>query len=227
MIITLKGANFSNSNIGNLYRWNILYSLGRGVSHSGDTSVLKGNAFTVDLTIAEGFELTSEGVSVTMDGVLLSNAVTVTENIINVEITSVTGHVVINVPTVISATNLLDLTTMSNSLRYSPGGYNIVGSSGTKYGLFVIQLDPTSTYHLKLSSGYTGGLFASEPMAGSKTTSEYNLNGAAATGVHIITPTADAYWLALNIPTNEVSDGGTTTLTPNDVWQSAVLYKVE
>ena len=225
MIITLKGADFSASNIGNLYCWNISYSLGKGIMHSGTTSVLKGDSFNVSITITEGYELAEAGVSVTMNNEVLSNAVTVANNIIVIEIPAVTGHVTISVPTVTTITNLLDLSAMYSALRYSPGNYSIVGSNATKYGLATVELEPNSTYNLKISSGYTGGLFAVEPVKGSKTTEEYNLNGQGA-GTHVITTTDSNYWLALNIATIDTSDE-VTALTPTDAWQNALLYKVK
>ena len=213
MIITLKNADFSLSNIGNIYRWPIKYNIGNGVSHSGPTSVLKDGSYSVTFTVISEFELAEAGVTVTVDGQLLSDAVTISENTIVVEISKVTGPVVINIPTVATIVNLLDLSTMSSSLRYSPGNYTIVGSSATKYGLFTKQLEPSSTYYLKIDSGYTGGLFVTEPIKGEKTTQELNI-AASGKGTHTINTTADACWIALNIATTAV-------------WQSALLYKAE
>ena len=225
MIITLKGADFSASNIGNLYRWNIYYSLGTGVTHSGATSVLKGESYSVNITIAEGYELSEAGASVTMNGELLSNAITIVNNNIAIDIPEVTGTLVISIPTVKTATNLIDISTMSSALRYSPGAYNIVGASGTKYGLLTIELEPNSTYYLKLDSGYTGGLFSTEPVKGAKTTVDYNLN-ATGKGTHTITTDATHYWIAFNIATIDVSDE-ITPLTPTNAWLTAFLYKAE
>jgi hypothetical protein len=42
MIITLKGADFSKSNIGTLSSWRITRSLGSGATYEGATSVDKG-----------------------------------------------------------------------------------------------------------------------------------------------------------------------------------------
>jgi hypothetical protein len=226
MIIRLKGADFSASNIGNLYSWNINYILGRGITHSGVTSVLKGNAYNVTFTLMDGYELTTDGISVTMGGVLLSaDIITIADNKVAIEIAEVTGPVIINIPTKTSVVNLIDYSTMSSTLRYSPGGYNIVGSSGTKYGLLVIRLKPNTTYNLKISSGYTGGLFNTEPIKGTKTTADYGLN-ASGSGTHVITTTADYYWIAINVATNETSNES-TTLTPNTIWQNAILWEVE
>lgn len=99
MIITLKGADFSASNIGTLSSWRITRSLGTGATYAGVTSVDKGAAFTAAVTIAEGYELGAAGVTVTMGGNVIS-AATVNGNVITISIASVTGNVVIKVPTV-------------------------------------------------------------------------------------------------------------------------------
>ena len=160
-----------------------------------------------------------------MNNILLEDSVTIVNNQISIEIPSVTGHLQITIPTMATVTNLLNLDTMSNALRYSPGGYNITGSNGTKYGLFTIMLEPNSTYYLKISSGYTGGLFNTEPIKGAKTTESYNLKGPGA-GTHEIITTSDYYWLALNIATTNTSDEN-TILIPTDAWNGALLYKNE
>ena len=99
MIITLKGADFSASNIGTLSSWRITRSLGTGATYDGVTSVDKGASFTATITIAEGYELGAAGVTVTMGGTAISAAI-VNGNIITITITEVTGNVVIKVPTV-------------------------------------------------------------------------------------------------------------------------------
>lgn len=103
MIITLKGADFSASNIGTLNTWRITRSLGTGATYEGVTSVNKGASFTATVTIAEGYELGTAGVTVTMGGTVISVA-TVNENVITISIAEVTGNVVIKVPTVNIAT---------------------------------------------------------------------------------------------------------------------------
>lgn len=99
MIITLKGADFSASNIGTLSTWRITRSLGTGATYEGVTSVDKGASFTATVTIAEGYELGATGVTVTMGGNVIS-AATVNGNVITITIAEVTGNVVIKVPTV-------------------------------------------------------------------------------------------------------------------------------
>ena len=98
MIITLKGANFADSNIGTLSTWTISRIIGSGATYSGVTYVDKGAAFNATVTIAEGYELGSAGVTVTMGGV--GQAYTINGNVITISIASVTGNVVIKVPTV-------------------------------------------------------------------------------------------------------------------------------
>ena len=98
MIITLKGADFSASNIGTLSTWKITRSLGSGATYEGVTSVDKGASFNATVTIAEGYEIGSAGVTVTMGGV--GQAFTIVDNVITISIAEVTGNIVIKVPTV-------------------------------------------------------------------------------------------------------------------------------
>lgn len=104
MIIILKNADFSASNIGTLSTWRIVRSLGAGASYEGVTSVDRGASFSATITIAEGYELGSAGVTVTMGGTPLTSGVTVNGNTITISIASVAGNVVIKVPTVNIAT---------------------------------------------------------------------------------------------------------------------------
>ena len=99
MIITLKGANFANSNIGTLSTWTISRVLGDGATYEGVTYVDKNAAFNATVTIADGYEIGAAGVTVTMGGVGQNGVVTVNGNVITIAIASVTGNVVIKVPT--------------------------------------------------------------------------------------------------------------------------------
>lgn len=99
MIITLKGANFSLSNIGTLTTWNIQYSLGTGASTTSVTSVDRDASYFGTITIASGYELGSAGVTVTMGGNPVTSGITTSGNTITVSISKVTGRVIINVPT--------------------------------------------------------------------------------------------------------------------------------
>lgn len=99
MIITLKGANFSESNIGTLSYWRISRSLGFGATYDGVTRVDKGGSFSATITLDTGYELGSDGVTVTMGGIAIQ-AVSVNENVITITIAEVTGNIIIKVPTV-------------------------------------------------------------------------------------------------------------------------------
>jgi hypothetical protein len=104
MIITLKGADFSASNIGTLSSWRISRSLGSGATYAGVTSVDKGAAFTATVTLAEGYEVGTAGITITMGGTVLSGAHSISDNVITITIASVTGNVLIKVPTINTAT---------------------------------------------------------------------------------------------------------------------------
>lgn len=104
MIIVLKRADFSASNIGTLSTWRITRSLGTGATYEGPVSADKGAAFSAIVTIAEGYELGTAGVTVTMGGTVLSGAHSISGNVITITIASVTGNVLIKVPTVNTAT---------------------------------------------------------------------------------------------------------------------------
>lgn len=104
MIITLKGADFSASNIGTLSSWRISRSLGSGTTYAGVTSVDKGAAFSATVTLAEGYEIGTAGVTITMGGTVLSGAHSISGNVITITIAEVTGNVLIKVPTVNTAT---------------------------------------------------------------------------------------------------------------------------
>lgn len=104
MIITLKGADFSASNIGTLSTWRITRSLGSGATYNGPSSVDKDAAFSATVTLAEDYEIGTAGVSVIMGGTVLSGVATVNGNTITINIDKVTGNVTIKVPTVNTST---------------------------------------------------------------------------------------------------------------------------
>lgn len=101
MIITLKGADFSASNIGTLSTWGIIFtSTGGGATYSGAKYVEKDAAFSGKITIADGYEIGAAGVTVTMGGKnITSAAVTTSGNTITLTIEKVTGTVYIDVLT--------------------------------------------------------------------------------------------------------------------------------
>lgn len=105
MIITLKKANFSSNNIGTLSTWTIFTSIGSGATYEGVRAVDKGASFSALVTIADGYEIGTAGVSVMMGTTdITSSAVKTTGNEIEITIGAVTGNVTISVPTVNTAT---------------------------------------------------------------------------------------------------------------------------
>lgn len=103
MIITLVGADFSKNNIGKLSTWLVQTSFGSGVTHTGAGYVDLGAAYSTTITIAEGYELNGS-VAVTMGGNAITEGITVDGNTITISIASVTGNVLIKVPTKNTAT---------------------------------------------------------------------------------------------------------------------------
>lgn len=97
MIITLKGADFSASNIGQLTAWRIRTDLGDGATYDGPTSVEKGLPLSATVTVDDTYTLGT--VSVTMAGVAATDGYTIEGNVVTINIAEVTGAVVIAVAT--------------------------------------------------------------------------------------------------------------------------------
>jgi hypothetical protein len=99
MIITIKGATYTY-NIGALDSWFISRSIGSGATYDGVTSVKKGESFSATVTIKEGYEIGSAGITVTMGGEdITDRAVLTSDEVIVISIAPVEGNVVISVPT--------------------------------------------------------------------------------------------------------------------------------
>ena len=146
MIIVLKNADFSQSNIGTLSTWRIYRSLGTGATYEGPISVDKGATLNATVTISEGYELGTAGISMTMGGVA-NNSYTINGNIITIAIAEVTGNVVIKVPTINVNTGeedeptVPDTPTQPDDTTYTfedvtsqvnfNGGYYINGTTGS------------------------------------------------------------------------------------------------
>ena len=100
MIFTLIGADFSKSNIGTLSNWIISRELGAGATYTGPSFVEKNATFSATVTLSEGYEIGSAGITITMGGTPLDESYySVVDNIITFTIVSVIGGVVIKVPT--------------------------------------------------------------------------------------------------------------------------------
>ena len=184
MIITLKGADFSASNIGTLSSWRISRSLGSGATYEGATSVDKGAAFSATVTLTEGYEIGTAGVTITMGGVVLSGAHSISGNVITITIAEVTGNVLIKVPTINTATGeeeepdepeVLTLDSIAygdktyrdifvnaniapninnNSMKAVSGSYTFADSTGTTS---IVQVDASETNCVPTYSLYVTG----------------------------------------------------------------------
>ena len=158
MIITIKGADFSTINIGTLSTWTILTTLGSGATYSGNRLVDKDGNLSATITIADGYELGSAGVSVIMGTTdVTSSASTVNGNTITISIASVTGNVTINVPTLITGEEEPEVPANST---FVAAGYRLennvqLPSSGDPYAtetktgyhtFFDIPVNPNTVY---------------------------------------------------------------------------------
>lgn len=95
MIITLVKADFSANNIGTLSSVAIITNILNGV-YSGPSSVEKGNSFSATIALNEGFVLPTTGISITMGGIALTNVYTVENGVVTINISEVTGIIVID-----------------------------------------------------------------------------------------------------------------------------------
>lgn len=176
MIITLKNADFSQSNIGTLSTWRITRSLGSGATYEGPTSVDKDAVLNATVTIAEGYELGSAGVTVTMGGI--GQTYTMVGNVITISIAEVIGNVVIKVPTVNINTGEEDepevpvlpgIEGVTNGItyRYELGKSikNATGEllEGDNYKLITLiiipQIDTTKELVINVLNGYNYNIF--------------------------------------------------------------------
>ena len=138
MIIKLKNADFSANNIGTLSTWTITRVLGSGATYDGPLYVDKDAAFNAIVTISDGYELGDAGVVVTMGGEAVTSGVTVDGNTITITIASVTGNVVIKVPTINISTGEEDSgneddipSTGSISVTWEQGAINTAKGTNT------------------------------------------------------------------------------------------------
>ena len=162
MIITLKGADFSKNNIGPLSSWLISREIGDGARYSGPVYVSKGGAFSATVVLAEGYTLDSAGVTVIMGGSPVTSGVTVSGNTITISIASVTGNVVIKVPTKnistgeeeepVNYTFTINPNPTSATVTLSATGYSTVSGTGSKS---ITVADGTKVNWTVSASGYT------------------------------------------------------------------------
>lgn len=100
MIITLRGANFSSSNIGVISTWSVTGSFGLGIEYIGPSYVIRGEAFTATATLSAGYQLEPNGITVTMGEQVLDKSVySINGNLITFNIPSATGNITIMIST--------------------------------------------------------------------------------------------------------------------------------
>lgn len=204
MIITLKGANFSSSNIGTLSTWTIFTTLGSGATYSGNKTVDRGGAYSGTVTIADGYELGAAGVTVTMGGTdITSSAVRVSGNTITITISAVTGTVYITVPTA--------STSSGEETTYYTITYNYVDSNGA-----TIQTSTTeqvvagtsktfTTSNAPSIEGYTvSSVSPTSATINSNTTVTYTYTANATSGT--------SYWISEKLTGNTIGSGTPTSL---------------
>jgi hypothetical protein len=172
MIITIKGATFTN-NIGTLNTWPISISLGSGATSSNNITYIEKNAaYTTTITIADGYEIGSAGVTATMGGSPLT--VDTSANPFTISIASVTGPVKIKVPTKNIATgeeddpvnppsgesNYIDITTQGTIKGSIKDGVINMSDSSSLYYLTKVAL-PSNAVSVEYQAFKTGGSYGS------------------------------------------------------------------
>lgn len=169
MIITIKGSApdiFKNSNIGTLSTWTISRVLGDGATYSGVTYVDKNAALSATVTIDEGYEVGTAGVTVTMGGNSVTSGITVNGNIITINIASVTGNVVIKVPTKNTSTGEEGSGDSEGDDNVDTNAIEFTFNSATENGVNLASAGTLSNGVLTISTAnpidYTGITFAND-----------------------------------------------------------------
>ena len=178
MIITLKGADFSASNIGTLSSWRVIRSLGVGATYEGPILVEKDASFTATITVAEGYAFKTEEISVTVGGLPVPTN-PVSGNTFTIDISVVTGNIVIKVPTVNTNTGedeevkdilddytLYDLSTDASAWRLATVSESGIGADGSNNKrLFTaepIAIPESQRIIVTCAEGYQWGLRSGE-----------------------------------------------------------------
>ncbi len=95
MIITLVKADFSSKNIGTLGSFAVLTNI-LNATYDGPTSVATGEAFTATITMHDGYTVSTDNLVISMGGAILTDAYSISDNVITINIAAVTGIIVIN-----------------------------------------------------------------------------------------------------------------------------------
>ena len=178
MIITLKGADFSASNIGTLSSWRVIRSLGVGATYEGPITVEKNAAFTATITVAEGYIFNTEAISITVGGLPIPIN-PISGNVLTIDISMVTGNIVIKVPTINTSTGedeevkdilddytLYNLSTDASAWRLATVGESGIGTDGSNNKrLFTaepIAIPESQRIIVTCAEGYQWGLRSGE-----------------------------------------------------------------
>lgn len=95
MIITLVKADFSAKNIGTLSSFAVLTNI-LNATYDGPTSIEKGSALSATITLHDGYSISAEEISISMGGEYLTDVISVSGSVVTIEISEVTGVIVIN-----------------------------------------------------------------------------------------------------------------------------------
>lgn len=125
MIITIKGADFSGSNIGTLDTYLVSKSIGAGATHDIPNYVTKNAAVSWTITLSEGY--TFGTYSITMGGATVTPTISSDGKTMTIAIAAVTGKVVISVATVNESTGEEGDMESTIVLAEGSSGYSVVG----------------------------------------------------------------------------------------------------
>lgn len=157
MIFTLIGADFSKSNIGTISSWRILRELGAGATYTGSSFVEKNATFSATVTLSEGYEIGSAGITITMGGITLDESCySIVGNVITFAIASVTGNVMIKVPTLNTNTGDGDIPSYIFTISPTPADATVTltASNYTQTGNSITVLKGTTVSWSVSADGY-------------------------------------------------------------------------
>lgn len=194
MIITLTGAKFDTNKVGTLSTWAITTRLGTGATYNGVRYVDKNSALNATVTLTEGYDVGSDGVTVTMGGSAVSGAASVSSDgrTVTITIDSVTGNIEIKVPTVNTSTGEEDggsteTTSYTVTYKYVDGSGNTIKASTTES----VTAGTSKTFSTSAAPAISG----------------YTVSSVSPTGATINSDTIVTYTY------NVISGDGTTTTT--------------
>lgn len=140
MIITIKGADFSSSNVGTLNTYFVSRSIDAGVTHNIPTSIAKNESANWQIVLSNGYEYVSY--SFTMGGEEITPTVSEDGKTLTIVIPEVTANVYVNVSVKIAGsssiiTDLSSFETQSGFIN-STNVWNNVTSEKYKFVLVPI-----------------------------------------------------------------------------------------